>query len=201
MPFTEQFTEYYHSIIKPVVAEAGLKAVRSDEIYTTHTIVHDIWNSICKARLVIADVTSKNANVNYELGLCHAIGVPTILIADKIEDVPFDYRHRRCILYDSKKIEWENRLQKVLKKTIEAAMFEKERDLPLPMPMIKSYPIFINTRVLEIFWLLSVSLTILFLLGVIDTSHTGASTLFVGAIVSLMGVSFTIIVLSYARKP
>jgi hypothetical protein len=54
--------------------------LRTDELYGTGAIVADIWAHIWQAAGVIADVTGKNPNVNYELGLCHALGVPTVLM-------------------------------------------------------------------------------------------------------------------------
>ncbi len=75
MPFKEPFDGYYHEIIRPAVKDAGLYALRADEIYGTAPIVDDIWNSIWMAKIVIADVTDKNPNVNYELGLRHALGI------------------------------------------------------------------------------------------------------------------------------
>jgi len=30
----------------------------------------------------------------------NAIGVPVLIIIGKIEDVPFDYKHKGCILYN-----------------------------------------------------------------------------------------------------
>jgi len=41
-----------------------------------------------EAKVVIADVTGRNPNVNYELGLCHALGVPTVLITQNLDDAP-----------------------------------------------------------------------------------------------------------------
>ena len=79
--------------------------------------MRDIWHEIWRAGVVIADVTGANPNVNYELGLCHALGVPTIIITKSIEDVPFDYRDRRCIVYDTDQALWEKQLvEKLLKK-------------------------------------------------------------------------------------
>lgn len=95
MPLREPFNSYYQKIIKPAAEKSGLAALRSDEIYSTKSIINDIWERIWAAKAVIADATDKNANVNYELGLCDAVGVPVIRITANIEDVPFDYRHRR----------------------------------------------------------------------------------------------------------
>jgi nucleoside 2-deoxyribosyltransferase len=60
----------------------------------------DILKSIGAADVVLADLTRKNANVFYEVGICHALGKPVLLLAQSIEDVPFDLRHRRVLLYE-----------------------------------------------------------------------------------------------------
>jgi hypothetical protein len=91
------------------------------------------------ARLAIADVTERNPNVNYELGLAHALGLPTIIISQNMEDVPFDYRHRRCILYKTNEARWEVRLTEALRNTIahvlkniELKNIEADHDLRWP---------------------------------------------------------------------
>src|ERR1035437_8981288 len=94
MPYGEPFDGYYASSIKPAIEAAGMRAHRGDEgTGQSASIVHDIWKSIWQARLVVGDVTGKNPNVNYELGLCHALGVPTIILTQNKDDVPFDLRH------------------------------------------------------------------------------------------------------------
>ena len=52
-------------------------------------------------RSFLADVTSNNPNVMYELGLAHAQGKRrcTILIADSVERIPFDIKDYVVILY------------------------------------------------------------------------------------------------------
>ena len=59
MPFRPPFDGYYQKIIKPAAAEAHLDALRSDEIYSAKAIMKDIWNSLWRARVVVADVTEK----------------------------------------------------------------------------------------------------------------------------------------------
>lgn len=122
MPFGHPFDTNYHKVIKPAAANAGLEAVRSDEIYSTKPIIQDIWARIWQAKVVIAEVTGKNPNVNYELGLCHALGIPTIIIAKNIDDVPFDYRHRRCIIYRVDDTDWGEKLRSDLSNTIQVVM-------------------------------------------------------------------------------
>ncbi len=122
MPFHGHFPEYFRGILVPAAEAAGLKALKADDIYGTAPIITDIWDSIWKERIVIADVTGKNPNVNYELGLCHALGVPTILITQNMDDVPFDYKHRRCIPYDTQSYDWQASLREKITRTIQAVL-------------------------------------------------------------------------------
>lgn len=134
MPFRQPFNEYYREIIAPTVEDAGLVAVRADDIFGANIIIDDIWERIWRARVVIADVTDKNPNVNYELGLCHALGVPTILITKRIEDLPFDYHHRRCIVYNTEEVSWIQKLRTELSKAIKAVLEDVEGKEPLTWP-------------------------------------------------------------------
>src|SRR5277367_4606620 len=134
MPFKHPFNDYYKQIIKPAVRELGMETIRSDEIYGTAPIIRDIWNHIWKARVVVADVTDKNPNVNYELGLCHTLGVPTVIISKREEDVPFDYRHIRCLIYRTDEPSWDDKLREGLKKTIASVFVDPQPVTDLPWP-------------------------------------------------------------------
>jgi hypothetical protein len=99
MPFSAHLQSTFEDAIHPVVEEAGLRCVRADDFFAPRPIMDDIWGSLETARLVIADLTERNANVFYEAGLAHALGRDVILLAQAIDDVPFDLRHVRCLLY------------------------------------------------------------------------------------------------------
>lgn len=60
----------------------------------------DITASIRKAHLIIADLTGRNPNVFYEVGIAHALNKKVLLMAQSIEDVPLDLRHRRALFYE-----------------------------------------------------------------------------------------------------
>lgn len=126
MPFSEPFNSYYENVLKPAIVEAGLNPVRADEIYSAKPIIHDIIELIVDSKIIIADVTTKNPNVNYELGFAHALEKPAIIISQNINDVPFDYRHIRTIVYDTSQEKWESSLKDVLIKTIEAVLANPE---------------------------------------------------------------------------
>lgn len=106
MPFDKQdarrkpFKQIYRTI-RSTVRRAKLKCKRADEIFGVKPIVQDIWESINRAELVIADLTGRNANVFYEAGLSHALTKKLILITQTMDDVPFDVRPVRTILYQN----------------------------------------------------------------------------------------------------
>lgn len=105
MPFRDELTEIYNTLIKPTVEkeEFGLVSRRADDIKSNQAIIQDIWKSICEARIVIADLTGLNPNVMYELGVAHTLGKETIIIYRKDEDIrfPFDLAHIRRIEYEN----------------------------------------------------------------------------------------------------
>ena len=102
MPFRPDMDEIYHDVIRPVVTTTpiSLKCLRADEIYSVNQIMQDIWTQIVEAHIVVADLTYRNPNVMYELGLSHALGKKTVMLCQNVGDVPFDLRHIRLIVYD-----------------------------------------------------------------------------------------------------
>jgi hypothetical protein len=76
-----------------IVCHRADKSVRPEEIIT-HVIEHLMTSDI-----VIADLSGRNPNVFYELGVRHAIGNNTVLIAEDLDDIPFDLRGMRAIVY------------------------------------------------------------------------------------------------------
>jgi chaperonin GroEL len=134
LPLRTPFLGYFEKIIKPAALEAGLVAVKADDIYGTRAVMTDIWEHIWRARAVVAIVTGKNPNVNYELGICHALGVPTVLITEKAEDVPFDYRQRRYILYRLREAGWEQKLREDIAKTLKKVLSSPDAEEELSWP-------------------------------------------------------------------
>ena len=134
IPFRAPFDDYYEDIIRPAAKAAGLMTLKADEIYGTGPIIQDIWKRIWSATVVIADVTGKNPNVNYELGICHSLGVPTVIITQSMEDVPFDYRHRRCILYSTAGSVWQRGLKKSITATLKQVLAGEDLSPELRWP-------------------------------------------------------------------
>jgi len=119
MPFGAPFDDYYKEIYQSAISEVGLKSVRADNLFRPSPIIRDIWEYINYSKILIADVTGLNPNVMYELGLAHAITKPVIIISDSIQNVPFDLRHLRILIYDTKKPTWAETLKNNIIKSIE----------------------------------------------------------------------------------
>jgi hypothetical protein len=103
MPFLPQFEPVYRDYIKPTVEDMRLSIKRGDDYFSKHAIITEIWGAIYYARFVVVECTGRNANVSYELGIAHTLGKPAIMITQNLDDIPFDLRHLRFILYQNDK--------------------------------------------------------------------------------------------------
>jgi hypothetical protein len=99
MPLAQHMSAIYHDHIRSVVMSEGLSPLRADEIHGPNAITWDVWEKINRARIIIADLTGRNPNVFYEVGLAHAISKDVILLTQSMDDVPFDLKALRCIVY------------------------------------------------------------------------------------------------------
>ncbi len=119
MPLREPFDEIYRNLLSPAIQQAGLKPLRADDIFTPGSIMEQIRSAIQQSRVCVVDLTGRNPNVLYELGIAQTLGKPTILLSQDISDVPFDVKHLRIIRYSLNNLEFtrkalENSLQQVL---------------------------------------------------------------------------------------
>ena len=99
-PFSEPFNSIYKNHVKIAVESQNNTIFRVDEIFGEDPILDQIWYYICSSELVLADVTGRNPNVMYVLGMAHTIGKPIVIITQRIEDVPFDLRQYQYIIYE-----------------------------------------------------------------------------------------------------
>lgn len=123
MQFTPPYNELYSDVIIPVCEDLGLIVVRADETYGPGLIVADIAQKIIEAKVIIADITPQNPNVYYEVGYAHALNKPTILIAEKPTQLPFDVSPYRVLFYENT-IGGKDRVEKGLRKHLEAIQSE-----------------------------------------------------------------------------
>ena len=100
MPFAKDLRPVYEDHIRAVASNLGLSIARADDFFTADSVVSDIWNAINACRVIVADCTDRNPNVFYEIGIAHTLGKPVVLIAQTMDDIPFDVRHYRAIVYE-----------------------------------------------------------------------------------------------------
>lgn len=111
MPFALPHGDYYTKIYKPAIEKAGMRPVRADaDIFGTGKIIDQIWSGINAARVLVAELTTRNPNVFYELGLAHALEKPVVLVSSNEADIPFDLKHIRVIYYDMTDPFWGSKL-------------------------------------------------------------------------------------------
>ncbi len=89
--------EVHKYIVAPVVEQAELKLLRSDLDPTPGQVTSQILRSILNSKVVVADLTGRNPNVYYELGVVHSFGVPVVILADKTDSLSFDTQNERVI--------------------------------------------------------------------------------------------------------
>lgn len=126
MPFDGLFQSQYERVIRPAVEAAGLTCVRGDEVFARPHIMSDIWDSLRSCRIVIAELSGRNANVFYELGLAHALGKPAVILTRSENDVPFDLKALRYVYYDTSDPFWGETLSKRITELITKVLTDKE---------------------------------------------------------------------------
>lgn len=99
MPFGGLFDEIYDHNIRPAVVDSGYNPLRADELWKHQIIMNDIFDMIYHSAAVVADLTGRNPNVFYELGLAHVLGKTVVPIVQDENDIPFDLRHHRYLKY------------------------------------------------------------------------------------------------------
>jgi hypothetical protein len=130
MPFGEPFDSYYRDIYIPAARLVGLIPTRADDLFRPTPVIDDIWAMVKKASVLVADLTGGNRNVYYELGLAHAVGKPVVLVAPDIEEIPFDLRYLRRLIYNRNHPAW----GKKLKNEVSRALAEVLEDEPSAIP-------------------------------------------------------------------
>ncbi len=119
MPFIDPIGGYYKSIYESAIGKAGLKPVRADdEIFATGKIIDQVWSGITAAKVLVAELTGRNPNVFYELGLAHALNKPVVLVSSN----QFDLQHIRVIYYDMRDPFWGEKLIAKVSENIVSAL-------------------------------------------------------------------------------
>lgn len=132
MPFGGYFDTYYKEVYAPAVRDANLEPGRADEIFASGSVIEQIVKAIKAADVVLADLSGKNPNVFYELGLAHAMSKPVVYVSASVEDIPFDVRHLRTIVFNIQQPFWAERLKTDITDYLKNALREPAETIPNP---------------------------------------------------------------------
>lgn len=143
MPISDQgdypsghFTKIYEQIIKPAVKEAGYEPYRVDENLICDSIITKIFDAIQECPMAICDLSNRNPNVLYELGLRQAYDKPVVLIQDEKTERIFDISGISTVTYNSKRL-YEDVL-KAREDIKEAILSTRDRKLNSLVQIIKA---------------------------------------------------------------
>lgn len=109
------------SIECPSIQGKKLECHRADKSKRPEEIIAHIIENLVTSDIIIADLSGRNPNVFYELGVRHAVNNNTILIADDLDDIPFDLRGLRTIVYQydpEHMVELRNSLEQAIKEIL-----------------------------------------------------------------------------------
>ncbi len=124
------FAHVYNDIIKPAIEKTEFMAIRADEVKETNLIHLDILKKLIDAPIAVCDLSTRNPNVLFELGIRQAFDKPVVLIQEKGTPKIFDIAPLRYLEY-SKEMKYHEVLesQKKLQEAIEATKgVENEAD-------------------------------------------------------------------------
>lgn len=101
MPFEEEFEQIYDEVISSAFEKIGYEVNKADSLDTNRSILEDIVEGISDSDILIADLTTSNPNVFYEVGIAHGLGIPTILLTQDLDEIPFDLKSYEIINYST----------------------------------------------------------------------------------------------------
>lgn len=111
MPISDQpgypvghFTKIYEQIFIPAIEKAGYESDRVDKDNICDSIIFKIFERIQNCDMALCDLSSRNPNVLYELGLRQAYDKPVVLVQDEKTERIFDVSGINTIPYNSDRL-------------------------------------------------------------------------------------------------
>lgn len=100
-PFDDggEFDKRYDDVLTPAIVAAGLSPYRVDRDPAAAVPIREIEEGIKAARICLADISTANVNVAFELGYAMASSRPWVIIAKAGTPRWFDVQHNSIIYY------------------------------------------------------------------------------------------------------
>lgn len=119
-----------YNLIQLAAKKVGFSVFRVDSLDDAD-IFENVYKAVQLASIIIADITSANPNVIYEVGLAQSYKKPLILIANTGRSIPFDLAGTPVLIYDPlRQYEFIDRLAYVFQEFLEqpdSLMFNREK--------------------------------------------------------------------------
>lgn len=134
------------SLIQPAIEPLGLEVIRADQIGEPGMIASQVLQHLKHCALAIADMSHRNPNVFYEMGLRHASRLPLVQLIRKADDLPFDINQVRSVIVDTTDIySLVPKLQVYISEIQTQARRAIEDPAAIGNPITVFYPEFFNT--------------------------------------------------------
>lgn len=118
------------SVLEPILNKKDFEVIVAHRIDSPGSITSQVIDHIIKDDLVIANLTTLNPNVMYELGVRHATRKAVISLAENGTNLPFDISDERTIFYKND-MAGVNDLKDRLINMIDEAILDEEPDNPI----------------------------------------------------------------------
>jgi hypothetical protein len=134
------FDKRYDDVVAPAIQSAGLEPYRVDRDPAASVLIDSIEQGIKSASLCVADITSENPNVWYELGFAFAAGKQVVMVRsrDRATKFPFDVQHRSILVYSTESSSDFEKFGRELTERIKAALRKNEDLETLASPILRA---------------------------------------------------------------
>ncbi len=128
-PFDKgKFDRRYEDIFEPAIISCGLIPYRIDKDPGASILIEDIEKNIKDSRICLAEITTDNPNVWYELGYAIACNKEVVMVCsdERQTSFPFDVRHRNIIQYKTESTRDYKELENNIKDRIKAILQKQD---------------------------------------------------------------------------
>lgn len=132
-PFDKgDFDKRFDDVLAPAIEAAGMQAYRVDRDLGSTIPVDTLHQEIRSAVICVADITTRNPNVMYELGYAIAAGKDVVIICGPSgEKFPFDIQHRGILTYSVGSTSDFNRLEQALTSKLIVILERQEKTIDI----------------------------------------------------------------------